>query len=216
LTVMIGVASLVKMNLPETHPCQSDLDRVIDAGEQAAHLAGQLLTFSRQRSRGQHSVDLNEAVRQTVRLLRGALPRSIQVESDLAAGALPVWGEETQLKQVIMNLCLNARDAMPTGGRLLLRTGRLPQHGTSNGQEDVLFRVEDTGLGMDDEVQSHIFEPFYSTKEHGTGLGLAVVQQIVSEMGGVIKVWSKPREGTRMEIRFKSSRPAPVLEEQPA
>jgi signal transduction histidine kinase len=118
-----------------------------------------------------------------------------------------VRGEESQLKQVLMNLCLNAREAMPQGGRLSVRTG-VSERG------EVLLSIQDNGLGMSEEVRRHIFEPFYSTKERGTGLGLVVVQQIVSEMGGQIEVQSALATGTCVEICFKSPQRAPVLAEQ--
>ncbi len=208
LTIMLGLADLVKLALPPGHAAQTDMDRLVEAGEQASHLAGQLLTFSSQRPRAEHGIDLNDVVRQTLKLLRGVMTTAIEVESILAHQPAMIRGEETQLKQVIMNLCLNARDAMPEGGRLLVRTDC--RHGW------VRLCVQDSGTGMEDAVRSRIFEPFYSTKERGTGLGLAVVKQLVTEMGGDIDVWSRPGEGTRFEIRFKSFQPAAVLAEQSA
>jgi PAS domain S-box-containing protein len=215
LTVMIGISHIAKMQLPEEHVIQADLDRVIEAGEQAAHLAGQLLTFSRQRPLAQNAVDLNETVRQTLKLLRGVLTKAIQFDAELSSEPALVRGSETQLKQVLMNLCLNARDAMPSGGRLVVRVGSSASI-ADNGQAEVFLTVEDSGQGMNEEVRSHIFEAFYSTKEHGTGLGLAVVRQIVNEMGGRIEVSSTPGAGTRMELRFRVYEPSDVLEEQPA
>jgi PAS domain S-box-containing protein len=207
LTVMIGVADIVRLSLPTDHTAQPDLERLIEAGEQAAHLAGQLLTFSRQRAPTPHVFDLNDTVRQTLRLLRGVFARGIHVEMVLSDQPVRVRGEESQLKQVLMNLCLNAREAMPQGGRLSVRTG-VSERG------EVLLSIQDNGLGMSEEVRRHIFEPFYSTKERGTGLGLVVVQQIVSEMGGQIEVQSALATGTCVEICFKSPQRAPVLAEQ--
>lgn len=193
LTVMIALAGLTRTNLPADHPSQDDLSRMIDAGEQAAHLAGQLLTFGKQRPRAARPVDLAAVVRQTQRLLRGVIPTPIRLETELPEGSASVSGDETQLKQVLMNLCLNARDAMPRGGRLTLRV---------EAADEVRLSVADTGHGMSAAVRTRVFEPFYSTKERGTGLGLAVVRQIVTEMGGTVALDSSPDAGTRVEVRL--------------
>jgi signal transduction histidine kinase len=127
------------------------------------------------------------------------------------AGAV-VKGDENQLKQVVMNLCLNARDAMPTGGKLLVQTEECPATSITNGppasaestnrgpQHWVKLSVQDSGSGITEEVRARIFEPFFSTKERGTGLGLAVVKQIVESHGGKIDVKCQPQQGTRFEI----------------
>lgn len=191
LTVMLALADLTRTNLPAEHPAQDDLNRMIDAGEQAAHLARQLLTFSKQHPRAARPVDVAAVVRQTQRLLRGVIPAAIRLEVELPEAPAWINGDETQLKQVLMNLCLNARDAMPQGGRLVLRV---------ESADTVRLCVADTGHGMSAEVQARVFEPFYSTKERGTGLGLAVVRQIVSEMGGAVALESHPDAGTCVEV----------------
>jgi signal transduction histidine kinase/integral membrane sensor domain MASE1 len=197
LTVMIGLASLVQTALPIDHPAQQDLQRLLEAGEQASHLAGQMLAFSKQKKIELHAVDLNTIVIHSLKLLKGTLPALIQVEHQLEGDVLLVHADETQLKQVVMNLCLNAREAMDKDGTLTVRTEKAPDG-------YVKLVVQDTGHGMDPETQSHIFEPFFSTKERGTGLGLAVVRQIVEALGGRIEVASKPNEGTRMTVILKS------------
>ena len=197
LTVMVGLASLVQTSLADDHPAQQDLQRLLEAGEQASHLAGQMLAFSKQKKVELHPVDLNTIVIHSLKLLKGTFPAQIRVEHQLGGEVLLVHADETQLKQVVMNLCLNAREAMDKGGTLSVRTEK-----TSDGF--VKLVIQDTGHGMDAATQSRIFEPFFSTKERGTGLGLAVVRQIVETLGGRIEVASKPNEGTCMAVILKS------------
>lgn len=173
--------------------------RLIEAGEQAAHLAGQLLAFSKQKKSVLHRVDLNTIVVHTLKLMKGSLPPEIQVEHRLEGDVLLVNGDDTQLKQVVMNLCLNARDAMDKGGTLTVSTATLANK-EATGKRFIKLTVRDTGHGIPPEVQERIFEPFFSTKEHGTGLGLAVVRQIVESMGGRIMVNSQAGVGTCMEV----------------
>lgn len=197
LTAMMGLAGLVQSMLPDSHPAQHDLARLLDAGEQASHLAGQMLAFSKQKKPVLHGVDLNTVVVHSLKLLKGTLAHDIHVEHRLEGDVLLVHGDETQLKQVAMNLCLNARDAMTRGGNLTVTTAR-------DGTGWVRLSVEDTGHGMDEAIQQRMFEPFFSTKEHGTGLGLAVVRQIVEGLGGRLEVFSKPDVGTRMDVYLRA------------
>jgi signal transduction histidine kinase len=114
-----------------------------------------------------------------------------------------VHADETQLKLVVMNLCLNSRDAMDKGGKLTVATEKIRDHTGQDGAYGdtwVKLSVQDTGHGIDAAIQSRIFEPFFSTKERGTGLGLAVVRQIIESLGGRIEMTSHPNEGTRMEV----------------
>jgi PAS domain S-box-containing protein len=204
LAVMISLAELAKMEIAEEHPAHPYLIRLVDAGEQASHLTGQILAFAKQRSKTLHPVDLNPAITQTLRLLKSIIPENITVETALQPGIPHVVGNENQLKQILLNLCLNAREAMPRGGRLTIATDLgCPDNLTpGNGETGkwVHLWIQDTGVGMEESVRARIFEPFFSTKERGTGLGLAVVQQIIKDFGGHIDVWSQPNVGTRMDI----------------
>jgi signal transduction histidine kinase/integral membrane sensor domain MASE1 len=211
LTVMIGLAGLAQTRLPGDHPAQQDLLRLMEAGEQAGHLAGQMLAFSKQRKPASHGdlrigVDLNTVVIHSLKLLKGSMPVNILVEQRLEAGTLMVHADETQLKQVVMNLCLNAREAMEQGGTLTVCTEKVKDdraNERSGGEAAagwVKLVVQDTGHGIDPAIQEHVFEPFFSTKEHGTGLGLAVVRQIVEGAGGRIQISSTQGAGTRMEV----------------
>jgi PAS domain S-box-containing protein len=203
LTVILSLADLARERLPEDHPIRHDLRRIGDAGDQAARLAGQLLAFSKQRQVATHPVDLNSVTATTLDLLRSSLPCSITVEANLAGGELWIKADETQLQQVLMNLCLNSRDAMPDGGRLLVQTSLSgpPQiEDRSSTATWVRLTVTDTGQGMEQMTLSRIFDPFFSTKERGTGLGLAVVQQIIQGFGGKVEVSSQLGKGTRFDI----------------
>ncbi|MSU76872.1 MAG: PAS domain S-box protein [Gemmataceae bacterium] len=202
LAVIIGMAGLVKMNLPENTASREYLTRIEEVGEQASHLAGQLLTFSKQTPREAHPVDLNAVILQTMKLAKSICPASIRLTQKLTDSLPAVHGEEGKLKQVILNLCLNARDAMKqVGGTLTIRTDLTPPSIViGETTRWVHFAIEDTGHGMDETVRRRIFEPFFSTKEHGTGLGLAVVHRIIHDFGGRIDVQSQIGVGTRFDI----------------
>jgi two-component system, cell cycle sensor histidine kinase and response regulator CckA len=198
LTALMGMAAIARGGIPADHPVREDINRIIDIGEQAATVAGQLLAFSKQRRVPPRPVDVNTVIVHTLTILRSVMPTSIRLETHLAPGDLWVMADDTQLKQIVMNLCLNARDAMPQGGSLCVRSFR-EEH---DGQRWIGWAVEDSGCGMDEATRPRVFEPFFSTKEHGTGLGLAVVQQIVERFGGRIDLWSEAGRGTRFEIRL--------------
>jgi signal transduction histidine kinase len=223
LTVVLTLAEVARNSLPEDHPTRDDLRRITYAGEQAANLAHQLLAFSKQRRTAPKRIDVNRVASRTLELLRATLPKVIRIEPALADAELPVQGDEMQLQQVLMNLCLNARDAMPHGGRLEVRTemvdgGRWTVDGgqcKANGRESpspptthhpppttqwVRLSVQDSGEGIPEDVQGRIFDPFFSTKERGTGLGLAMVRQIVEGFGGHVEVASRPGAGARFDV----------------
>lgn len=198
LGVVLNLTDLARSHLPPDHPVYADLRRISQAGEQAVQLASQLLALSKHQVTKPHSVDLNAVLQRGLDLLRASLPPLLILEVDLHPGELSVLLDETQAQQVLMNLCLNARDAMPRGGTLRVSTRcvSLPQTSRPHAQ----LTVEDTGHGMSEAVRVRIFDPFFTTKERGTGLGLAVVRQIVEAFGGHIQVASSPGKGTRFDI----------------
>jgi PAS domain S-box-containing protein len=216
LTVVLTLAELARTNLPEDSPARDDLRRITYAGEQAANLAHQLLAFSKQRRVAPQRIDVNRVAKRTLELLRATLPRAIHIEPSLAGVDLPVQADEMQLQQVLMNLCLNARDAMPNGGRLEVRTevvdggpwkvdgGSAPSPPTTHDppptSQWVRLSVQDNGEGIPPELQGRIFDAFFSTKERGTGLGLAMVRQIIEGFGGRVEVSSRPGEGARFDV----------------
>jgi PAS domain S-box-containing protein len=208
LTVVISLADLAHGNLPSGHPVHDDLNRITEAGEQAASLAGQLLAFSKQQRTTTRRSDVNRAARRTLDLLRGVLPSAVRLEVSLADGELFVPLDETQLQQVLMNLCLNARDAMPDGGRLGVRTEAVSVAEEAGAAPWVRLSVADEGCGMSDEIKMQIFDPFYSTKERGTGLGLAVVRQIVEGCGGRVETHTELGRGSRFDVWLPVGSPA--------
>ncbi len=216
LTVVLTLAELARTSLPEDHPARDDLRRITYAGEQAANLAHQLLAFSKQRRVAPKRIDVNRVAQRTLELLRATLPKFIHIEPTLAADDLPVQADDMQLQQVLMNLCLNARDAMPRGGRLEVRTEVVngERCGVNDGATSsvpaahhppptthwVRLSVQDNGEGIAEDLQGRIFDAFFTTKERGTGLGLAMVRQIVEGFGGHVEVSSRPGEGARFDV----------------
>ena len=198
LMVLMSLAGMAKNELSPEHRAWQHLLGIEEAGEQAAHLAGQILTFSKRRPRESRPVSLNVIVTQTLNLVKGVLPANVVVETILDPHLPKALGDENQFKQIVMNLCLNARDAMKTGGTLTIRTDVAAPN--ADGTAWVHLSIQDTGCGMSEEIRAQVFEPFFSTKERGTGLGLAVVQRIITESGGLIEVSSKPDEGTRFDV----------------
>jgi PAS domain S-box-containing protein len=201
LTVVMTLSDLARLGLPEGHPVNADLGRIGEAGAHAGRLVGQLLAFGKGQPVTARQVDVDEVVRRSLDLLRGSLPPNVEVQV-LLAGAARALADETQLEQVVMNLCLNARDAMPEGGRLTVETaaGAVPNGDAAAAERYVRLTVRDTGHGMNDEARAHLFDLFFTTRERGSGLGLAVVKQVVERFGGQIEVWSRPGEGTCFDV----------------
>jgi signal transduction histidine kinase len=200
--VVLNLAELARGHLPADHPVHADLRHISEAGEQAAGLATQLLMLSRQRPAAARRIDLGAVLRRTLDLVRATLPGMVRLDAELAEGELAIRADETQVQQVLMNLCLNARDAMPHGGVLRVTTWRESRDGEVG---RVRLVVADSGKGMSDEVRQRIFEPFFTTKEAGTGLGLAVVQQIIEGQGGRIAVTSRPGEGSQFDVEWPAA-----------
>jgi two-component system cell cycle sensor histidine kinase/response regulator CckA len=188
-----------------------DTLEIEQAVNQAAALTQQLLAFSRRQLLQLQVLDLNVVVTNTARMVERLIVPNIDLRVIADSSAQFIKADPSQLGQVILNLAVNARDAMPSGGRLTIRTqsvelqeARVASHGVIPPGKYTLLAVSDTGTGMGSEVQSHIFEPFYTTKKpgKGTGLGLAIVYGVVKQTGGWIAVRSKPGEGTSFEIYF--------------
>jgi signal transduction histidine kinase len=196
LSVVMNLAELARQNLEPDHAVHQELQQIHKASQLASGLAAQLLAFSKNRKVATTRFDLNSLVKRTLALLHASMPSTIQVEAVLHEGVLAIEADETQLQQVLMNLCLNARDAMPQGGRLQVRTEPAPR----NERRWVRLSVHDEGHGMPENVRSKVFDLFFTTKEHGTGLGLAVVQQIVESYHGVVEVHSEPGQGATFEV----------------
>lgn len=203
LTSIISFSRFVMDDLVAGDPRRADLSEVLKAADSASKLTSQLLAFSRQRPVDPHPVALNAQLRNIHSVLRRTVGEQVELVVVPCDRELTVLFDPGQLDQVIVNLAVNARDAMPEGGTLTLETDmvRLQAHPELPNGRYAVLRVSDTGSGMDADVLSHIFEPFYSTKgERGTGLGLATVYGIVKQAKGHIDVESAPGHGTAFNI----------------
>ena len=209
LTGIIGYAELLLRKLDPNDPLRGGVDEIRKAGERAASLTRQLLAFSRKQILQPKRLNLNAVVRDMEKLLQRLIGEDIYLVTDLEAGLGMVEADPGQIEQVIINLVVNARDAMPLGGKLTIET-RNAELDDSYAHRDVnlqpgpyvLLAVSDNGVGMDEETQTHIFEPFFTTKSssQGTGLGLSTVYGIVKQSGGYIWVYSEPKWGTTFKI----------------
>jgi len=214
LTGILGYSSILLREIMPDDPHYKAI-RAIDASAQrAAELTQGLLAFSRRRETKMRSLRLNVVIRETVRLLGRTIPNQIELVQDLAGDLPCIRGDAMQLEQVIMNLCVNARDAMKDGGKLILRTANadlsartLPVGVENQSKQFVLLSIQDTGCGMPEEIMERIFEPFFTTKGagEGTGLGLALAYGIVRSHGGFIEVASSPGQGSRFDLYFPPS-----------
>jgi two-component system, cell cycle sensor histidine kinase and response regulator CckA len=209
LTAILGYCNLMLDDMPLDNPLRADLEEIRLAGERAAALTRQLLTFSRRQMLQPQIVDINTIVRQLERLLRRLLSADVELVTALAPGLPAVRVDPASLEQVLMNLTVNGRDAMPDGGRLTIETALVDldaayavTHAGVVPGAYVMLAVADTGEGMDEATRSRIFEPFFTTKEQGkgSGLGLATVYGIVTQSGGHVRVYSEPGHGTVFKV----------------
>lgn len=206
-------SELARESLPEGHAAVAELAGIESAVTKAAVLARQLLTLARKQPVSRCVVSLGELVRSTERLLRPMIGEGIEITLSFAPDLAPVVADPAQLEQVLVNLGVNARDAMPAGGRLLIEVTSAvvmgsERPGLSPGQY-VRLSMVDTGCGMSNEVRSHLFEPFFSTKgpDKGSGLGLATSYGIVRQLGGLIQVTSEEGAGARFDIYLPAANP---------
>jgi two-component system cell cycle sensor histidine kinase/response regulator CckA len=205
LTGIIGFAQLLQMGHKMPPSAQPDLGRIVEQGQQAAHLIRQILDFSRRSNIQRQPLDLVPFLKEAIKFLARTIPENIHITLEVAPGEYLVHADPVQLQQVLTNLAVNARDAMPEGGELRVRVSRLtlrpgdrpPFPGMTAG-EWIVLSVLDTGVGIPPEVMPHLFEPFFTTKEPGigTGLGLAQVYGIVKQHDGYIDVASQVGVGT--------------------
>jgi len=209
LTAINGFAELLQFDLAPDHPAQPKVERILESGQRAASLVAQLMAFSRKQVLEPTLLDLNNAVSRMHDLLRRVISENIELAICLEPGLWPVKADAMQVEQVIINLAVNARDAMPGGGRLTVQTRNVTLDDTYAAThldvrpgDHVMLSVSDTGTGMSKEVQAHLFEPFFTTKElgQGTGLGLATVYGIVKQSGGNIWVYSELGMGTTFKV----------------
>jgi signal transduction histidine kinase len=216
LTAIAGYAELALGEVPAGHPARNDVEEIRRAAERAGSVTRQLLAFSRKRLLEPRMFDLNETVGDIGRLLSRLLGADVQVEVRLADITLTVVGDPGQVEQALMNLAVNARDAMPSGGRLLLATSRehvsedvARTHVPMPAGEYIVLMVSDTGHGMSRDTMARIFEPFFTTKDigKGTGLGLSMVYGTLKQSGGFIFVDSEVGQGTTFRLYFPPALP---------
>ncbi len=210
LGIIIGYSQLLQRESPAAESVNRSADAILKAASRGAGLVKQLLTFARREDSSFDHIQLNDIVLEVSRLLNETLPKTVVVSTDLKHDLPYIDADPTQIHQVLLNLCINARDAMPNGGALELFTGIAggetvaEKFSNSKRGEYVLLRVTDSGMGMDEATKRRIFDPFFTTKEigKGTGLGLALVHSIVTNHGGFVSVDSTPGLGTTFEIYF--------------
>jgi two-component system, cell cycle sensor histidine kinase and response regulator CckA len=210
LGVIIGYGEILQEQLGSTEPYADSIQEILKAGTRASSLTRQLLAFSRQQVLEPKVLELNACISETEKMVKRIIGEDIELSTVLDPGLGRVKADQGQIEQVLLNLCVNARDAMPTGGKLTLATQnfemdeaaiRSYSYPVKRGAY-ILLTVTDSGTGMDSTTQTHIFEPFFSTKEKGkgTGLGLSTVYGIVKQSGGYIDVSSEPGHGAAFKI----------------
>jgi two-component system cell cycle sensor histidine kinase/response regulator CckA len=209
LTTIIGHSDIMLMDLTENSPFRADLEGIRKASDRAAALTRQLLAFSRRQVLQPKVLDLNKVIADTEKMLRRLIGEDVELSTVFGQDIGRVKVDPGQMEQVILNLAVNARDAMPDGGRVTIETTNVDlddayvqKHHVVVAGPYLMMAVSDTGVGMDKETQSQIFDPFFTTKEQGqgTGLGLSTVYGIVKQSGGYIWVYSEPDVGTTFKI----------------
>ncbi|MBX7197360.1 MAG: response regulator [Sandaracinaceae bacterium] len=227
LSVVLSYSDMLLRSLRSGEPMREDVEEIHRAGLRAADLTRQLLAFSRQQILAPRVLNLNEIVRGVERMLRRLIAEDIQLNSVLEGDLMRCELDPGQMEQILVNLAVNARDAMPKGGRITIETANVTlddsyvaEHPEATTGPHVMLAVTDTGIGMDRATMVRIFEPFFTTKAKGagTGLGLSTVYGIVKQSGGSIWVYSEPGKGTTFKLYFRcasspaSTDAAPVLQ----
>jgi CheY-like chemotaxis protein len=213
LTVIMGYSQFLLDGLRAEDPLRSPAEQVFDAATRASRLTSQLLAFSRRRMVQSQILDLNGIVREMIQMLRRLIGENIHLETILDPSLGRIKADAGQIEQVIVNLVVNSRDAMATGGLLRIETANV----RAEASPMVMLSIVDNGCGMDHETRDQIFEPFFTTKDpaKGTGLGLATVYGIVRQSGGTIGVESEVGEGTAVRVCFPSTLETPKPATEP-
>ncbi|HKV42618.1 MAG TPA: PAS domain S-box protein [Blastocatellia bacterium] len=209
LTAIIGYSQLLESRLDPESPMLRELGQIRKAGERAASLTRQLLAFSRRQMLQPRVLDMNTTIAETSKLLRRLISENIELITKLEPNLWKVKADPGQIEQVIINLVVNARDAMPEGGKLIIETANAKFNRPPVGDQPageagpyVMLAISDTGCGMDIETRTHVFEPFFTTKPlgEGSGLGMSTVYGIIKQSGGEVVLYSEPDVGTTFKI----------------
>ena len=207
LSVIMGHCEMVMEKKGREDGTRENLSEIIASVERAAGLTRQLLTFSRKQEQTPQVISLNETINSMNKMLKRLIGEDIQIRASLQKDGWNIRADPSQIEQVLLNLLLNAREAMPKGGNVTIESQNLlldetfcKTHPSLKPGAYFMLAVSDTGVGMDKETLAHIFEPFFSTKPHGTGMGLATVYGIIQQSGGFISVYSEPGLGTTFKI----------------
>jgi CheY-like chemotaxis protein/two-component sensor histidine kinase len=209
LNIIQGYSALIEMQAAKSDDITDSLHIINDAIKRGAAIVEQLLTLTRKTEGHPEPTDVNGIIQRLVALIKGSFPKNIEVALDLGREIPLLMADSSQIGQALLNLCVNARDAMPNGGRLTFKTGvtggtALPILGQKKAEQYVCIQVADDGNGMDESIRSRVFEPFFTTKisKKGTGLGLAIVYGIVKNHEGVIDLQSSPGRGAAFRLFF--------------
>lgn len=208
LGIIVGYASLMEMNISSPDKLTSSIDAILKASDRGASLVQNLLTFARKTDVVYESMNVHNVINELTQLLEQTLPKKIGMKTDLKPNLPPIFADITQIHQVLLNLALNARDAMPDGGTMSIVTGVTPVEKIrpklikETATEYVVVQFSDTGIGMDASTMQRIFDPFFTTKDpgKGSGLGLALVYSIVESNDGIIEVESEPGAGATFTL----------------
>jgi two-component system, cell cycle sensor histidine kinase and response regulator CckA len=220
LGIIIGHASLIGINSGDPEKLNRGIEVIQQATRRGTSLVQQLLTFARKSDVKYQSVRINDIIHEIAQLLHETMPKQIEVRLDLRKNLPSIVADVTQIHQVLLNLALNARDAMPDGGTMTICSTLIPREDipvaapNDDAREFILIRVSDTGIGMDAKTRQRIFDPFFTTKEpgKGTGLGLALVYSITESYNGMVDVQSQPGKGSTFSIFLPVQHTAPILE----
>ncbi len=213
ISIISGHASLLAGKLKANPKAQAALHTISEAAERGSAMVRQILTFARKSEAEFRALRIQEMIAELVKMLRVTFPRTMEIGYSCPSDLPQVWIDPSQLHQALLNLCINARDAMSGAGKLQIRAGMIDGEAialrfpAAAGKRLVRIQVQDTGMGMDEETRTRIFEPFFSTKGRGkgTGLGLAVVYGVVQAHKGFIEVDSEPGRGTSFSLYFPAS-----------
>ncbi|NOY65553.1 MAG: PAS domain S-box protein [Nitrospirae bacterium] len=207
LSAILGYAEILKEELGGNHKLSKAVNIIENSAQRGSDLARQILNITRKEKMELKVININRIINDSLEVLKRSIPKDIELDISLQEGLPPVKADPTQMQQMIMNLAINARDAMSTGGKLTISTSKV---GNENGAANDLvsdngyikISVSDTGTGIEKDMQTKIFDPFFTTKERGsgTGLGLYIVHSIVTNHGGYINLYSEPGKGTRFNI----------------